>query len=872
MASDNFIILYPKAFLLIATALISFLWLIYFLYTTAKKGWHSFRNLYYPYVIYIIFIILWIMSNAYFHTELLVINGERWAIYMAKYANIFSYMAFSSAFHFSCRLISEEKYNRIKSWQYLLLFLFTPYAIYINLFGNYTVTHVDIFSPSNFIIHFGSGTPLFFFTLILFTSLSIINLFNFRRTTNDKIRSIKSTYMSIGIIVFMISTASIHVFSTYIFHDFSLTWLPPVLSITELFLMGYAALFCRFYSWHYLSYIAITTFLSIITLLLPIVIVTSLSHINNAVFILSWCLLYGAIIHKVWEFFSQYSSLLVYKEKSIPSKKISELSSNFQSSPQQALEVLTKLLNVEKKKIKIISSVHSKKIYENYVNKYNPILIFDELAQHVKNFNDTDVNIIYEHMSKNENAVIIPLYDDHNSISQLFISPHKNDGSLYSNEEIHALQKLFKNAQIYINYQSRINQSQAMAESIAHEMRNPLDQVQLHLENLANFDSNRSLPTEIKNEIQRGIDAVQHGNQLIDIILREINQTLINYQNMATFSITKLLNLAINDFAYESEEKKARVGIKSDIDFQIHVNKTLFDFIIFNLIRNAIYYFDSSPQSKIDIELTSGLKNNQLHVTDYGPGIKPQIVHRIFDEFFTYQKKGGSGLGLSYCKRAMKLFGGDIQCHSVYGEYTRFTLSFPHVKQEEQLTQSKIDVAESPSPERLKSTHPVPASQKQKIALVTDDNSTQRALAKLYLESLQFTVYEAENGAEAVEMVRHHAIDIVFMDVQMPVMDGLKACTIIKETHPMLPVIALSGESGDDEVAQIKRIMDGWLIKPTTKQLLQQTVLKWLAVDTLQTIELIKISKPQTDTTDSLSPTHQDKESVISHKTVLSES
>lgn len=220
----------------------------------------------------------------------------------------------------------------------------------------------------------------------------------------------------------------------------------------------------------------------------------------------------------------------------------------------------------------------------------------------------------------------------------------------------------------------------------------------------------------------------------------------------------------------------------------------------------------------------------------------------------------------------MKLFGGDIQCHSVYGEYTRFTLTFPHVKQEEQLTQPKIDVAESPSPERLKSTHPVPASQKQKIALVTDDNSTQRALAKLYLESLQFTVYEAENGAEAVEMVRHHAIDIVFMDVQMPVMDGLKACTIIKETHPMLPVIALSGESGDDEVAQIKRIMDGWLIKPTTKQLLQQTILKWLAVDTLQAIEPIKISKPQTDTTDSLSPTHQDKESVISHKTVLSES
>ncbi|SIO95295.1 ATP-binding response regulator [Vibrio spartinae] len=853
MVGDNFIIniIYPKALLLLGTALISFLWLIYFLYTTLKQGIKKFKFLYYPYFIYMIFIILWILSNAYFHTELLVINGEKWAIYMAKVANIFSYMAFSSAFHFSCRLISEKKNNRIKLWQSLLLFLLTPYAIYVNCIGNYTVVHVDILSPSNFTIHFGSSTPFFFSTLIIFTSLSVLNLFNFRRKTNNKINSIKSTYMSLGIIIFMTSTASIHIFSTYIFKDFSLTWLPPVLSITEVLLIGYAALFCRFYSWRYLSYIAINTLSSIIIFFLPITIVSLLLNMNNSIFILIWSLLYGTLIDKVWNFFSQYSSLFIYREKTIPSDKILDLSNDFQSSPQQALESLTQLLNIEKKKIKIVSSMFSKKIYENYIEKYNSVLVFDEIEQYVKNFDDSNIKFIYEQMSRYENAIIIPLYDNHNSISQLFVSPHKNNGDLYSNEEIHALQKLLKKAQIYINYQSHIHHSQAMAKSIAHEMRSPLAQVQLHLENLANFTTNMSLSTEIKNEIQRGIDAVQHGNQLIDIILREVNQTLNSQKNMAPFSITELLNLAIHDFAYESEEKKERVSISSDIDFKVYVNKTLFDFIIFNLIRNAIYYFDSSPQSRIEIELTSGLKDNQLHVTDYGPGIEPQIVHRIFDEFFTYQKKGGSGLGLSYCKRAMKLFGGDIQCQSVYGEYTRFTLTFPHVKQEEQLVQPQIDVAEIPPPERLESAQTISASQKQ-IALVTDDNATQRALAKLYLESLHFTVYEAKNGKEAVEMVHHNTIDIVFMDVQMPVMDGLKACTIIKETHPTLPIIALSGESGEDEIAQIKSTMDGWLIKPTTRQLLQQTVLKWLEMDSLQTVNHINTPKPQANTIDTL--------------------
>ncbi|WP_198298115.1 hybrid sensor histidine kinase/response regulator [Vibrio gazogenes] len=665
-------------------------------------------------------------------------------------------------------------------------------------------------------------------------------------------KKLKSIYMIIGIITFMLSTAIIHTFVTYIFHDFSLTWLPPALSVTELLFMGYAALYHRFYSWHYLVYTTLCMVLTAIIYITPIFALQSwlVASKNHILIISFWCLLCGLTWRNVWQFFSQYIGLWVYGDKKPPVERILSLVDDFQISTQQAITKLERLLNLEQSIL--VSDINSNSIYFSYFKNNYSVLLLEEIEQYINNNHNKKFRQIRDLMSKNESAMILPIYDHHNTLSQLLIYPKKNDGSLYSNEEINAIQLLLKKAQVYIHYETKIHQSQAMAKSIAHEMRNPLSQIQFHLEKLDDIILNSQLPQNLRDEIQKGKNAVQHGSQLIDIILHEVNQSIISQDKMAIFSIKEQMTQIINRFAYRSSLFKNRIVMKVSCDFNIRVNDTLFDFIIFNLLRNAIYYFDDYSDSKIELSLDAGDEYNELTFTDYGPGIEPQIVHRIFDEFFTYQKKGGSGLGLSYCKRAMKLFGGDIQCQSVYGEYTKFTLTFPHVKQEEQLAPPKIDVVKTPSPERLKSTHTISANQKQRIALVTDDNATQRALAKLYLESLQFTVYEAQNGKEAVEIVRHHTIDIIFMDVQMPVMDGLKACTIIKETHPTLPIIALSGESGEDEIAQIKSTMDGWLIKPTTKQLLQQTVLKWLDVDSLQAINHINTPKPQINTIDTL--------------------
>lgn len=112
--------------------------------------------------------------------------------------------------------------------------------------------------------------------------------------------------------------------------------------------------------------------------------------------------------------------------------------------------------------------------------------------------------------------------------------------------------------------------------------------------------------------------------------------------------------------------------------------------------------------------------------------------------------------------------------------------------------------------------------------LIVDDKEVQRTLVQLYLKQLGVQCLQANNGATAIEMIQSHKVDLVLMDVQMPVMNGFDASQRIKAISPSVKVIALSGESGDLELAQISKLMDGRLNKPTTLNALREVIQTWL--------------------------------------------
>ena len=98
--------------------------------------------------------------------------------------------------------------------------------------------------------------------------------------------------------------------------------------------------------------------------------------------------------------------------------------------------------------------------------------------------------------------------------------------------------------------------------------------------------------------------------------------------------------------------------------------------ILINLIKNAIYFIKEEKHGDITITLKKGEKFNKLVFEDTARGISAELLPKIFTRFST-TRKGGTGVGLAFCKMVMQEYGGDIICESELGKYTRFILTFP---------------------------------------------------------------------------------------------------------------------------------------------------------------------------------------------------
>jgi two-component system, cell cycle sensor histidine kinase and response regulator CckA len=200
----------------------------------------------------------------------------------------------------------------------------------------------------------------------------------------------------------------------------------------------------------------------------------------------------------------------------------------------------------------------------------------------------------------------------------------------------------------------------------------------------------------------------------------------------------------------------------------------------------------------------------EITITDTGTGIAPQILDRIFDPFFTTKEIGkGTGLGLSAVLGIIKSHGGFLDVQTQINRGTQFHVYLPASNTPSQPHQDELEL---------------PSGQQQSI-LVVDDEKAIGELIKTTLETYNYRVLTANNGAEAIAIYQQHrdTIDVVLIDMMMPVMDGLTTVTALHQLNPDLPIVAMSGLSSVDSVAQAKRFGCRYFLpKPyTTKNLLQ---------------------------------------------------
>jgi len=240
-----------------------------------------------------------------------------------------------------------------------------------------------------------------------------------------------------------------------------------------------------------------------------------------------------------------------------------------------------------------------------------------------------------------------------------------------------------------------INLLRAAGGSIAHEMRTPLASVRLNGESIEiiadqlkrlipNIDP--KLDDKIENELTelRSVskDIVlfsKRSNHLINLLLSNLKEDFDTFDR-ETVSVKETLETAIHEFVFQQNEKK-KLHINIQNNFAFWGNSDLFKHILFNLLKNSLYFIQASGKGEIYIETKTLAQHHILTFKDTGPGIPKDQLSLLFKAFHS-RRAHGTGLGLSFCKKAMKSIGGDITVESVFGEHTTFTLYFPKIKEE----------------------------------------------------------------------------------------------------------------------------------------------------------------------------------------------
>jgi len=247
--------------------------------------------------------------------------------------------------------------------------------------------------------------------------------------------------------------------------------------------------------------------------------------------------------------------------------------------------------------------------------------------------------------------------------------------------------------------------------------------------------------------------------------------------------------------------------------------------VLLNLVSNAIKFTEKGcvDLSCTVIKDTPAMQTIQIEVKDTGIGMDELFVNNLFEKFSqedvsVTRRYGGTGLGMSICKDLIELMGGEIIVESKKGDGTSISFAVEF---------AKGSITDLPSKETFSINKDMLAN---KRIMVVDDNNMNRLVAKTILNNFGAITTEAVNGKEAIDLLQEYEIDLVLMDIQMPVMGGMEAIKIIRnEISQTLPVIALTANAikGDNEKC-IDGGMNAYLSKPFKEEDLLQIVFFWL--------------------------------------------
>ncbi len=364
--------------------------------------------------------------------------------------------------------------------------------------------------------------------------------------------------------------------------------------------------------------------------------------------------------------------------------------------------------------------------------------------------------------------------------------------------------------------------------NMSHEIRTPMNGIMGFTEILLSEETDKNKKEFLKIVYSSTESLMQIINNILD--LSKIESGIMKTEE-GEFNIFEITEKLVSIFNVKAKNKN--IILTADINKNIPVilkgDFIKLNEILTNLIDNAIK-FTNEGNVLIEIDFKTIQETDIIlfiTISDTGIGIEENMLDKIFDDFVQVENyltkiQRGTGLGLSIVKKLTNLLGGQIDVTSKINSGTKFKLTIPLKKGKDSL----IKYSEENNEMVIMNT--------KKNILLAEDNKTNQILIKKLIEKMGFCLVIVENGAEAINILKNTKFDLVLMDIQMPLMNGIEATQIIREfeensINKNIPIIAITAFAmvGDREKF-LNAGVDDYISKPIVQKDFFEIISKWI--------------------------------------------
>jgi len=337
--------------------------------------------------------------------------------------------------------------------------------------------------------------------------------------------------------------------------------------------------------------------------------------------------------------------------------------------------------------------------------------------------------------------------------------------------------------------------------NMSHEIRTPMNAIIGFGDLLTDED--------LTEKQQKYINTIRDASEnLLDLINDILDTSKIEAGKLQTeiieYSLAKVIHKLDSLMRPNAENKGLKFEIvkSSDLPAMISTDPTRLQQCLINLVSNAIKFTDKG-NVRVDISVVESddKKWIQFNIEDTGIGITSKKIDVIFESFTqadgsTTRKYGGTGLGLAITKQLSNLLGGNVTVASESGKGSVFSLTIP--------AHDDMNTTERISDDSFADLQTVKNTQTQKKlcgrVLVAEDNRANQMILRELLDNLAVESVIVNDGKQAVDLVRSETFDLIIMDINMPVMDGRQATTLLRQRGCTVPIIALTASVMKNEV------------------------------------------------------------------------